>query len=166
MYRWVLQVDVRSVLQSIQAPTLILHRAENRHYRVPMGRYLAEHIPGAKYMNSQEQTGTRPFVNAQPVLDEIEESLTGARPVPAQDRILATVLFTDIVGSTDLTARLGDQRRLDLRAGHSLLRSRRSRAQGHSRRVAAVLGHRARLIALRSAVIRRNAQRAPNGSAP
>ena len=50
MYRWVLQVDVRAVLPSIQAPTLILHRAENRHYRAPMGRYLVEHIPGAKYV--------------------------------------------------------------------------------------------------------------------
>jgi pimeloyl-ACP methyl ester carboxylesterase len=50
MYRWVLQVDVRSVLASIQAPTLVLDRTENRHYRAPMGRYLAEHIPGAKYV--------------------------------------------------------------------------------------------------------------------
>jgi class 3 adenylate cyclase/pimeloyl-ACP methyl ester carboxylesterase len=131
MYRWVLQVDVRSVLSSIQAPTLILHRADNRHYRVQMGRYLAEHIPGAKYVELPGADWYPPFVNAQPVLDEIEEFLTGARPVPAQDRILATVLFTDIVGSTDLAARLGDQRWLDLRAAHDgLVRTHLDRYRG------------------------------------
>jgi class 3 adenylate cyclase/pimeloyl-ACP methyl ester carboxylesterase len=131
MYRWVLQVDVRSVLSSIQAPTLILHRAENRHYRILMGRYLAEHISGAKYLELPGADWYPPFVNAQPVLDEIEEFLTGARPVPTQDRILATVLFTDIVGSTDLAARLGDQRWLDLRAAHDgLVRTHLDRYRG------------------------------------
>jgi len=131
MYRWVLQVDVRSVLPSIQAPTLILHRAENRHYRAPMGRYLAEHIPGAKYVELPGADWYPPFVNAEPVLDEIEEFLTGAPPSPAQDRILATVLFTDIVGSTDLATRLGDQRWLDLRAAHDgLVRTNLDRYRG------------------------------------
>src|SRR5215204_21762 len=73
MYRWVLQVDVRSVLRSIQAPTLIVHRTDNQHYRVPMGRYLAEHIPGAKYVELPGADWYPPFVNAEPVLDEIEE---------------------------------------------------------------------------------------------
>jgi class 3 adenylate cyclase len=131
MYRWVLQVDVRSVLPSIQAPTLILHRGENRHYRAPMGRYLAEHIPGAKYVELRGTDWYPPFVNAEPVLDEIQEFLTGARPVSAQDRILATVMFTDIVGSTDLAARLGDLRWLDLRAAHDgLVRTLLSRYRG------------------------------------
>jgi class 3 adenylate cyclase/pimeloyl-ACP methyl ester carboxylesterase len=131
MYQWVLQVDVRSVLPSIQAPTLILHRAENRHYRVPMGRYLAEHIPGAKYVELPGADWYPPFVNAEPVLDEIEEFLTGAPPSPAQDRILATVLFTDIVGSTDLATRLGDQHWLDLRAAHDgLVRTNLARYRG------------------------------------
>jgi class 3 adenylate cyclase len=130
-YRWVLQVDVRSVLPSIQAPTLIVHRAENQHYRAPMGRYLVEHIPGAKYVELPGADWYPPFVNAEPVLDEIEEFFTGARPAPAQDRILATVLFTDIVGSTDLAARLGDQRWLDLRAGHDgLVRTHLDRYRG------------------------------------
>ena len=131
MYRWVLQVDVRSVLPSIQAPTLILHRAENRHYRAPMGRYLVEHIPGAKYVELPGADWYPPFVDAEPVLDEIEEFLTGARPAPAEDRILATVLFTDIVGSTDLAARLGDQRWLDLKASHDgLVRTHLDRYRG------------------------------------
>jgi class 3 adenylate cyclase len=97
---------------------LILHRAENRHYRAPMGRYLVGHIPAAKYVELPGADWYPPFVNAEPVLDEIEEFLTGARPAPAEDRILATVLFTDIVGSTDLAARLGDQRWLDLKASY------------------------------------------------
>src|SRR5215208_5023107 len=121
MYSWVLQVDVRSVLRSIQAPTLSVHRTDNQHCRVPMGRYLAEHIAGAKYVELSGADWYPPFVSAEPVLDEIEEFLTGARPAPAQDRILATVLFTDIVRSTDLAARLGDQRWLDLRAAHDRL---------------------------------------------
>jgi class 3 adenylate cyclase len=130
-YRWVLQVDVRSVLSSIQVPTLIVHRAENQHYRAPMGRYLVEHIPGAKYVELPGADWYPPFVNAEPVLDEIEEFLTGARPAPTQDRILATVLFTDIVGSTDLAARLGDQRWLDLRAAHDgLVRTHLDRYRG------------------------------------
>jgi class 3 adenylate cyclase/pimeloyl-ACP methyl ester carboxylesterase len=132
MYRWVLQVDVRSVLPSIQAPTLILHRADNRHYRAPMGRYLGEHIPGAKYVELPGADWYPPFVNAEPVLDEIEEFLTGARPAPAEDRILATVLFTDIVGSTDLAARLGDRRWLDLKASHDgLVRTHLDRYRGN-----------------------------------
>ena len=131
MYRWVLQLDVRSVLPSIQAATLILHRAENRHYRAPMGRYLAEHIPGAKYVELPGADWYPPFVNAESVLDEIEEFLTGARPAPARDRLLATVLFTDIVGSTDLAASLGDQRWLDLRAAHDgLVRTLLDRYRG------------------------------------
>ncbi|HEY6689328.1 MAG TPA: adenylate/guanylate cyclase domain-containing protein [Propionibacteriaceae bacterium] len=131
MYRWVLQVDVRSVLPSIQGPTLILHRADNRHYRAPMGRYLAEHIPDARYRELPGADWYPPFVSAEPVLDEIEEFLTGTRPVPAQDRVLATVLFTDIVNSTDLAARLGDQRWLDLRAAHDgLVRTQLDRYRG------------------------------------
>jgi len=131
MYRWVLQVDVRSVLPSIQAPTLVLHRAENRHYRALMGRYLAEHISGAKYVELPGADWYPPFVNAEPVLDETEEFLTGARPAPAEDRILATVLFTDIVGSTDLAARLGDKRWLDLRTAHDgLVRTLLDRYRG------------------------------------
>jgi class 3 adenylate cyclase len=132
MYQWVLQLDVRSVLPSIQVPTLIVHRAENRHYRVPMGRYLAEHIPDGKYVELPGADWYPPFVNSEPVLDEIEEFLTGAPPVPVLDRILATVLFTDIVNSTDLAVRLGDQRWLELRAAHDrLVRTELHRYRGN-----------------------------------
>jgi class 3 adenylate cyclase len=138
MYGWVLQVDVRSVLPSIHGPTLVVHRGDNRHYRRPMGRYLAQHIPAAKYVELPGADWYPPFVSAEPVLDEIEEFLTGARPAPAQDRVLATVLFTDIVDSTDLAARLGDQRWLDLKAAHDgLVRTQLDRYRG---RVVATTG--------------------------
>jgi class 3 adenylate cyclase len=94
-------------------PTLVLHRVGDRRIRVGHGRYLAEHIPGAKYV---EVPGDyHAFSVVETMLGEIEEFLTGVRPVPEIDRVLATVLFTDIVGSTERAATLGD------RAWHALL---------------------------------------------
>ena len=120
MYGWVTQLDVRSVLPAISAPTLVIHRAENHHYRVAYGRYLAEHIPGARFA---ELPGADcfPFHTAESdrVLDEIHAFLTGVREAPPTDRELSTVLFTDIVGSTDLAAKIGDARWLELRAAHN-----------------------------------------------
>jgi class 3 adenylate cyclase len=120
MYAWVTRLDVRAVLPAISAPTLVLHRRDNQHYRLPFGRYLAEHIPGARLV---ELPGADcyPFYTeaSDAVLDEIEEFLTGARQQPPTERELATVLFTDIVGSTGLAAALGDARWLDLRSAHN-----------------------------------------------
>jgi class 3 adenylate cyclase len=131
IYGWVLHLDLRSVLPSINVPTLVLHRAGNLHYRAPMGRYLAEHIPGATYVELPGADWYPPFVDADPVLDRIEEFLTGDRPEPADDRILATVLFTDIVASTDAAARLGDRRWLDLKDAHdALVRAQLERYRG------------------------------------
>jgi class 3 adenylate cyclase len=131
IYGWVLHLDLRSVLPSINVPTLVLHRAGNLHYRAPMGRYLAEHIPGATYVELPGADWYPPFVDADPVLDRIEEFLTGDRPEPADDRILATVLFTDIVASTDAAARLGDRRWLDLKDGHdAVVRAQLERYRG------------------------------------
>ncbi|GAA1056446.1 hydrolase [Agromyces luteolus] len=131
MYEWVLQLDVRSVLPSIQVPTLVLHKARNRHYRIPMGRYLAEHIPGARLVELPGTAWYPPFVESDRLLDEVEEFMTGERAASVDDRVLATVLFTDIVGSTDLAARLGDQRWLDLKLAHDeLVRSRIERYRG------------------------------------
>jgi class 3 adenylate cyclase len=104
------QVDVRAVLPQVQAPTLILHRKDDGFVDVRHSRYLAEHIPGAKYV---ELPGDEVFAfgpGNEPLLDEIEEFLTGARQAPEPDRILATVMFTDIVDSTRHAARLGDRR--------------------------------------------------------
>jgi pimeloyl-ACP methyl ester carboxylesterase len=102
------QADVRAVLPSIQCPTLVLHRTGDRDVAFAEGRYLAERIPGAKFV---ELTGDDHTLVADPrvVLDEVEEFLTGVRPKPSTDRVLATTLFTDLVGSTQRATQMGDE---------------------------------------------------------
>lgn len=112
------EVDVRAVLPAIRVPTLIIHRAEDHTIDPENSRYLARSIPGARYV---ELPGVDhvPMVGDQDgILDEAEEFLTGQRPSHEPDRVLATVLFTDIVGSTELAARLGDGRWRELLVGH------------------------------------------------
>jgi pimeloyl-ACP methyl ester carboxylesterase len=125
------EIDVRHVLPMIRVPTLVLHRTGDVTVNVEAGRYQAAHIPGAKYV---ELPGVDhiPFIgDADAVLDEIEEFLTGVRPAPESDRVLATVLFTDIVGSTEHAARLGDRRWRDLlQAHHGLVRRELARFRG------------------------------------
>jgi class 3 adenylate cyclase len=100
--------DLRVVLPSITVPTLVLHRRECEWMRVGLGRYLAEHIAGAHYVEL-DGADTTPFTgNSEQVLDEIEEFLTGERRYHDRDRVLATILFTDIVRSTERAADLGD----------------------------------------------------------
>lgn len=105
------ELDVRHILPSIHLPTLILHRKGDALVPVACGRYLAEHIPGARYV---EVPGDDHFVvdeETQDIIaDEIEEFMTGARHHLEPDRVLATVMFTDIVGSTERAAELGDSR--------------------------------------------------------
>jgi class 3 adenylate cyclase len=109
MYRFVTSVDVRAILPTIGVPTLVLQRAQSRHYRPAFGRYLAEQIPGAKYVEVPG-ADTFPFGagDASALLDEVEEFLTGTRAQPVHNRQLATVLLTDIVGSTRIAAERGD----------------------------------------------------------
>ena len=102
------ETDVRDVLSSIRVPTLVLHRSEDIPVRLGNGRYLSEHISGARFV---ELPGGDHFFfvgDTGRLLDEVEEFLTGRRSVHEQDRVLATVLFTDIVGSTEQAIRLGD----------------------------------------------------------
>jgi class 3 adenylate cyclase len=101
--------DVRSMLGAIQAPTLIVHASNDAYVRVGHGRYLAEHIPGSSYVEIATRDHV-PWAADADFTGEIEEFLTGSRHVFVGDRLLATVLFTDIVGSTQLAAALGDQR--------------------------------------------------------
>jgi pimeloyl-ACP methyl ester carboxylesterase len=115
MYASQLERDLRPVLPAIQVPTLVVHRAGNRHIRVDHGRYLAERIPGAKFVELPGDEHYFHLGDTQAVLGEIEEFLTGVRHAAEFDRVLATVLFTDIVGSTERAAALGD------RAWHALL---------------------------------------------
>jgi class 3 adenylate cyclase len=105
------ELDVRHILPSIHVPTLILHRKGDALVPVEAGRYLAEHIPGAKYVEIPGTDHTVTDNDTQDVIaDEIEEFMTGARHRPEPDRVLATVMFTDIVGSTERAAELGDSR--------------------------------------------------------
>jgi pimeloyl-ACP methyl ester carboxylesterase/class 3 adenylate cyclase len=112
------RLDVRDVLPSIRSPTLVLHRTGNTFVRVEHGRYLAEHIPGARYV---ELPGSDYFAflgNSDVFLEEIERFVTGLSRAPEADRVLATVLFTDIVGSTKRAAELGDRRWAGLLSDH------------------------------------------------
>jgi pimeloyl-ACP methyl ester carboxylesterase len=125
------EIDVRHVLPSIRVLTLVIHNAGDRAIPVECGRYMAERIPGAKYV---ELPGIDhiPFVgNADAILVEIEEFLTGVRHAPEPDRVLATVMFTDIVEATRQAAQLGDRRWRDLlEAHHALVRDELARFRG------------------------------------
>jgi pimeloyl-ACP methyl ester carboxylesterase len=114
------QINVNDILPTIRVPTLVIHRTGDRVVPVKAGRNLAKHIPGARLI---ELTGDDHlfFVgdNIDRIADAIEEFLTGSHAPVAVDRVLATVLFTDIVGSTDKAEALGDQRWRDLLANHN-----------------------------------------------
>jgi pimeloyl-ACP methyl ester carboxylesterase len=126
-----MEVDVRHVVGAISAPTLILHARGDRVVNVRHGRWLAEHIPGAKLVELPGIDHAVWFTNPDPVLDEVEEFLTGVRPVTEPDRVLATVMFTDIVGSTQRDAELGDRRwREVLTAHHEATRRELERFRG------------------------------------
>jgi len=125
------QLDVREVLPAIQAPTLVMHRVDDRDVKVEEGRWIAAQIAGAKFVELPGDTHTLWAGNTDEVVDEIEEFLTGARRGPEPDRVLATVLFTDIVGSTEQATKLGDRRwRELLERHHSLVRQQLERYHG------------------------------------
>jgi len=116
-----LERDLRGVLPTIRVPTLVFHRVGDRFIRVGHGRYLAEHIPGAKYVELPGEDHVFHVGDTEAMLGEIEEFLTGVRPLPESDRVLATVLFTDIVSSTERSAQVGDRRWKDLLDQHDTL---------------------------------------------
>jgi pimeloyl-ACP methyl ester carboxylesterase len=114
-------VDVRAVLPSIGVPTLVLHRAGDLPIPSEAGRYLAERIPGARFVELAGDDHVPWIGDTEALVAEIEEFLTGARHAPEPDRVLATVLFTDIVGSTERAAELGDRRWRELLERHDEL---------------------------------------------
>jgi pimeloyl-ACP methyl ester carboxylesterase len=114
LLKMVFDIDLRNVLPSIQVPTLVLHRRGDQAAAFEGGRYLAEHIPNARFVELDGSDHWPWTEGADELADEIEEFLTGVRPAMEPDRILATVLFIDIVGSTDQAARLGDRRWRDV----------------------------------------------------
>ena len=109
-------IDVRDALPLVQAPTLVLHRRGDRVVNVGAGRWLAEHIPGARFVELPGRDHPVWAGDPELVAGEIEELLTGSRAASTRDvdRILATVMFTDVVGSTDRAATVGDRRWRDL----------------------------------------------------
>ena len=111
------QIDVRDVPDSVRVPTLVLHRRGDRDSRVEEGRYIAERIAEARFV---ELPGVDhvPWIDAHEIVDEVEEFLTGVRPPPRPDRVLSTILVTDVVGSTERAAELGDRAWADLLAAH------------------------------------------------
>ncbi|MGH2637105.1 MAG: alpha/beta fold hydrolase, partial [Actinomycetota bacterium] len=100
-------IDVRDVLPTIGVPTLLLYRTNDRDVLVEEGRYIASRIPDARLVELPGADHLMWTGDAHAIIDEIEGFLTGARRGPDPDRVLATVLFTDIVGSTERAAHLG-----------------------------------------------------------
>jgi class 3 adenylate cyclase len=122
------------VVPAIQVPTLVLHRRDDRMVNLAMGRYLADRIPGAKFVELVGADHLFFTGDADTLLDEIEEFLTGVRPLPAAERVLATVLFTDIVDSTKRAVELGDERWKELLGRHDA-HVRRQLERFHGREV-------------------------------
>lgn len=113
------KVDVRELLPAVQCPTLVLHRTGDRDSRVDEGRFISERIPGARFVELPGDVHV-PWVDMDPILDDVEEFLTGVRPAPTSDRVLATILFTDLVGSTERANLLGDAAWASLLTSHNV----------------------------------------------
>lgn len=102
-------IDVRSVLATIRVPTLVIHRRDDARIKFAGGRYLAEKIAGARFVEFPGRDHPIWTGNIDPIVDEIEEFLTGSRPSPTGDRVLATVLAIKRVSPSRQAAQLGDR---------------------------------------------------------
>lgn len=118
MVGWMYDVDVRHVLPTIRVPTLVLQHRDAARIPPQHGRYVAANIAGARLIELPGSSNYTWAGDTAPMLSEIEAFLTGARPILEPDRVLATVLFTDIVESTELAGQLGDTRWRSLLATH------------------------------------------------
>jgi class 3 adenylate cyclase len=105
-----LETDIREIVPTVQVPALVVHQTRDRLVNVRHGRWLAEHLPNARLVETDGDDHSIWFSENDEWLGEVEEFLTGSRRAPEPDRILATVLFTDIVDSTKTAAEVGDQR--------------------------------------------------------
>jgi class 3 adenylate cyclase len=125
------RLDVRHLLPLVHVPTLILHRRDNRFIRVGHGRYLAEHIPDAKYVELAGDDHLYFVGDTDALLDEVEEFLTGVHQGPEGDVLTETILFTDLVASTEQSARLGHRRWSTLTDDHdAIVRANLARHRG------------------------------------
>jgi class 3 adenylate cyclase len=111
-------VDVRDVLPSVQCPAVVMHRTDDRDANVAEGRYIAARIPRARFVEFPGADHSWWTQDRDAIIDEIEELVTGMRPDPQPDRVLATILFTDIVNSTERLREVGDRAWADLLASH------------------------------------------------
>jgi class 3 adenylate cyclase/pimeloyl-ACP methyl ester carboxylesterase len=114
-----LTADVREVLPQLRVPTLVLHREDDRAVPVALGGYLAAHIPNARWMQLPGADDVFWLGDTDGLLDEIEEFITGVRAAPTTNRVLSSVLFTDIVASTEVVAEVGDKRWSELLDRHN-----------------------------------------------
>jgi class 3 adenylate cyclase len=129
--RMIAEVDVREVLPQIRVPTLILHRPADRAVDVGASRYAADGIPGARFVELPGGDSLSFVGDAEAVAAEVEEFVTGSRTPPMPDRILATILFTDIAKSTQRAAEVGDRRWRELLERHdTLVRDQLGRYRG------------------------------------
>ena len=110
--------DARDKLSRVTSPTLVIHREDAAFVRAAHGRYLAEHIAGARYVELPGEDTLYWVGDAMPILSEIEEFITGSRGGADTERVLTTIVFTDIVGSTQRAAALGDDHWRDLLDSH------------------------------------------------
>jgi pimeloyl-ACP methyl ester carboxylesterase len=125
------QVDIRAVLPTIRVPTLVIHRTGDRDVNVEEGRWLAERVLGSRFVELPGEDHFPWIGDQDAILDEVQEFLTGVPPVSDVDRVLTTLLFTDIVGSTELAVRLGDRAWKELlEQHHSLVRKELARFRG------------------------------------
>ena len=109
MMKLIGEFDVRDILPSLRVPTLVMHRRDDSFIKIEHSRYMADHIPGARYVELEGSDNMFSLGDSEAVLGEIEEHLTGARHEHEPDRMLATVLFTDICDSTRRAAEMGDR---------------------------------------------------------
>ena len=131
LFQMFVDTDVRGALPLIQAPTLVLHRRQDRAVNYRAARWLAEQVEGSRYTEFEGEDHFPWVGDSNAPLAAIEEFLTGVRPGPAPERVLATVLFTDIVDSTRLATELGDRRWRELLTEHqALVRDRLQRFEG------------------------------------
>jgi class 3 adenylate cyclase len=126
------EIDVRPILPSIRVPTFIIHRQGDVRVNVEAGRFMARQIPNAKYLELPGSDHMLWTGATERILDEVEEFLTGSRSAIESDRVLATVLFTDIVNSTKRAETIGDRAWHDVLDRHNaLVRREISRHRGH-----------------------------------
>jgi class 3 adenylate cyclase len=131
IFEMFLDIDVRAVLPTIHVPTLVLHRHGDRVVNRRAGQKLAADIPSARYVELSGVDHVPWAGDSDAVLGEIEEFVTGTRSLPETDRVLATVMFTDIVGSTKRAAALGDTHWRELLAAHhTAVRDQLTRCRG------------------------------------